>query len=114
MKPWLFALGIPVMTIMLGTIAEAQNYPWCAQYSGGNDGGMNCGFVSFDQCMATVRGMVDFVSRIIHTSRRPDRSRRQGLQDALAIERIADHDLRSGSQLKRSHQRIGSLFLYGF
>jgi hypothetical protein len=38
MKTWLFALGIPVVIIILGTIAEAQNYPWCAQYSGGDDG----------------------------------------------------------------------------
>ena len=61
MKSLLFALGILTATTMLGTIAEAQNYPWCAQYSGGVDGGgMNCGFISFDQCMATVRGMGGF------------------------------------------------------
>jgi hypothetical protein len=60
MKPWLLAIGIPVAIIILGTIAEAQNYPWCAQYSGSDDGGMNCGFVSFDQCMATVRGIGGF------------------------------------------------------
>ncbi len=40
--------------------AEAQNYPWCAQYSGKMGGAMNCGFVSFDQCMLTVRGMGGF------------------------------------------------------
>ncbi len=40
--------------------AQAQNYPWCAQYSGDMGGAMNCGFVSFDQCMATVRGMGGF------------------------------------------------------
>jgi hypothetical protein len=28
---------------------------WCAQYGGGN-GGTNCGFYSFDQCMAAVSG----------------------------------------------------------
>jgi hypothetical protein len=43
-----------------GTRAEAQNYPWCAQYSGTMGGSMNCGFVSFDQCMMTVRGMGGF------------------------------------------------------
>lgn len=39
--------------------AAAIEYPWCAQYSGGEDGGggRNCGFVSFEQCMQTVRGM---------------------------------------------------------
>lgn len=32
-------------------------YPWCGYY-GGRDGGSapNCGFVSFQQCMATVSG----------------------------------------------------------
>jgi hypothetical protein len=38
--------------------AAAAEYPWCAQYSGQDgDGGKNCGFVSWEQCMQTVRGM---------------------------------------------------------
>jgi hypothetical protein len=38
--------------------AEAQNYPWCAYYSSGDDGGgTNCGFITFEQCMATARGL---------------------------------------------------------
>jgi Protein of unknown function (DUF3551) len=45
----------------LGTPAQAQNYPWCAQYSGRALGGaQNCGFVSFAQCMATVSGIGGF------------------------------------------------------
>ena len=34
-------------------------YPWCAQYGGGRDGigSVVCSFVSYGQCMATVRGM---------------------------------------------------------
>jgi len=33
-------------------------YPWCANYSGrGMGGAQNCGFVSFNQCLATVRGV---------------------------------------------------------
>jgi hypothetical protein len=29
--------------------AEAQNYPWCAYYSSGDDGGgTNCGFITFN------------------------------------------------------------------
>lgn len=36
---------------------SAIEYPWCAQYSGGEDsGGRNCGFVSYEQCMMTARG----------------------------------------------------------
>jgi len=39
--------------------AAAIEYPWCAQYSGGEDGGggRNCGFSTWEQCMETVRGM---------------------------------------------------------
>lgn len=41
--------------------AAAIEYPWCAQYSGEEgDGGRNCGFVSREQCMETVRGMGGF------------------------------------------------------
>src|SRR5262249_29049382 len=36
----------------------AQNYPWCAIYSGGTGGGgTNCGFTTFEQCMETARGL---------------------------------------------------------
>jgi Protein of unknown function (DUF3551) len=46
---------------MTGTHAEAQNYPWCAQYSGGSmGGGMNCGFTTFQQCLDTVKGIGGF------------------------------------------------------
>jgi Protein of unknown function (DUF3551) len=31
-------------------------YPWCAQYNGGRGGGRNCGFWTYQQCMATVSG----------------------------------------------------------
>ena len=56
-KLLLSAVAILGTTSMLGTSAQARNYPWCAQYCGG---GLNCGFVSFAQCMATVRGMGGF------------------------------------------------------
>jgi hypothetical protein len=37
--------------------AAANEYPWCAQYSSRGGGSRNCGFVSWEQCMQTVRGM---------------------------------------------------------
>ena len=40
--------------------AAANEYPWCAQYGGRGGGGRNCGFVSWEQCMQTVRGMGGF------------------------------------------------------
>jgi hypothetical protein len=40
----------------LAAPATAQaNYRWCSNFADGF-GGTNCGFVSYEQCMATVRG----------------------------------------------------------
>ncbi len=60
-----FAFAILVVTLAFGSRAEAQNYPWCAYYSGGDGGGggTNCGFTSFEQCMATVSGVGGFCDR---------------------------------------------------
>jgi hypothetical protein len=60
MKLLLSVVAILAATSMLGASAQAQNYPWCAQYCGG---GLNCGFVSFEQCMDTVRGIGGFCIR---------------------------------------------------
>jgi hypothetical protein len=57
MKLLLFLLGLGVALLSSGTRAEAQNYPWCAIYGGFDDGGTNCGFTTFQQCMDTARGM---------------------------------------------------------
>jgi len=36
-------------------------YPWCAQYSGGRNGGAsNCGFLTRQQCMETISGIGGF------------------------------------------------------
>jgi hypothetical protein len=39
--------------------AAQNNYPWCSNFADGF-GGTNCGFVSYEQCMATVRGSGGF------------------------------------------------------
>jgi hypothetical protein len=57
MRNFLGGLTATVLILLIpGDIATAQNYPWCAQY-GWRDGGRNCGFVSWRQCMATVSGI---------------------------------------------------------
>jgi len=64
MKTILSALAILAAMPALSTAVRAQNNPWCAQYSGGPLGGaMNCGFVSFQQCLATVSGIGGFCVR---------------------------------------------------
>jgi hypothetical protein len=55
------ALGLLLVSAAVGP-ASAQNYPWCAQYGSGfgGNGGRNCGFSTFQQCMATVSGIGGF------------------------------------------------------
>jgi hypothetical protein len=48
------AIAIPLLLLMEMDGAAAQNYAWCAEAIKG--GGRNCGFVSWEQCMATVSG----------------------------------------------------------
>jgi hypothetical protein len=77
MKSFLSAAAVLAAISVLGTPARAQNYPWCAQYSGGALGGaMNCGFISFHQCLATVRGIGGFCVR--NTLYRPPADRIAG------------------------------------
>ena len=57
MRLLLLMLGISVCVVGIGTRAEAQNYPWCAYYSGRSGGSTNCGFTTFEQCMETARGL---------------------------------------------------------
>jgi hypothetical protein len=65
MKALLFAAGLAVAASALPSGAQAQNYPWCAVYGGGRDGGggQNCGFTTFEQCLATLSGMGGFCNR---------------------------------------------------
>jgi hypothetical protein len=58
MKLGLATIGICAILSAFGTHADAQNYPWCANYgSPAGDGGTNCGFTTFQQCLATVSGI---------------------------------------------------------
>jgi hypothetical protein len=62
MRFLLFVLAIFFLTAGIVTQAEAQNYPWCA-YGGRGGGGTNCGFTTFEQCLATVSGIGGFCDR---------------------------------------------------
>jgi len=54
---------ISTTTVLNTTSAKAQNYPWCAQYSDGSGGAMNCGFATFQQCLADVSGVGGFCTQ---------------------------------------------------
>jgi hypothetical protein len=63
---WLPALKVAVALGTLAGTAElsataaradwARPAPWCANL-GGRDGGWDCGYYTFEQCMATARGL---------------------------------------------------------
>jgi len=43
-----------VLAALAAPAAAQNNYPWCANFADG--AGINCGFSSYEQCMATARG----------------------------------------------------------
>jgi hypothetical protein len=49
------AIATLTLAASVKTSEAAIIYPWCA-HLGGRSGGMNCGFVSYAQCMASVQG----------------------------------------------------------
>ena len=55
-------LGILALLILACTSqpAAAYEYPWCAHYSGDDGAGVNCGFMSLEQCRWTVSGAGGF------------------------------------------------------
>ncbi len=58
---WLFAGTVVLATIAPATMptapAHADQYKWCAVYGGfRGDGGKNCGFVTYQQCLETISG----------------------------------------------------------
>jgi Protein of unknown function (DUF3551) len=77
----LFALAaLAALDVFTPSAGQAEPYPWCAAYSGGRGGGRNCGFVSYAQCMDTVRGIGGFCEQnLFYTGRaeqRPKRTRK--------------------------------------
>jgi hypothetical protein len=52
---------LTALTLFTPSTDQAEPYPWCGQYSGGSmGGGRNCGFVTLEQCRATVSGIGGF------------------------------------------------------
>ncbi len=50
------AVGFATSCFFAVGVVSADPYKWCAQY-GGRGGGTNCGFVTLEQCRATISGM---------------------------------------------------------
>ena len=49
--------GIAALAALVPASSHADPYRWCAQYGGRGGGGSNCGFVTLQQCQATVSGI---------------------------------------------------------
>jgi hypothetical protein len=68
MRMWRFGmavlamLALPVAATVSARAYERpyDPYPWCAVYSGDMGGASNCGFLTWQQCMATVSGVGGF------------------------------------------------------
>ena len=57
------ALAVPTLFAPSTALAYEMPYdpyPWCAVYSGDGGGGTNCGFLTIEQCRATVSGIGGF------------------------------------------------------
>jgi hypothetical protein len=62
MKAFLFTCTVLLGVTGTGMRVDAQNYPWCAYYTVGDEA-RNCGFVTYEQCMANVRGIGGYCAR---------------------------------------------------
>ena len=60
---FLAALALPAVLLPASGLAYEMPYdpyPWCAVYSGDAGGASNCGFLTIEQCRATVSGIGGF------------------------------------------------------
>ena len=56
-----FVIALSLASSFAAGPATADPYKWCAHYGLGDAGGAsNCGFVTLDQCQATVSGIGGF------------------------------------------------------
>ena len=53
--------------------------PWCA-YLGGRDGGYDCAYYNFEQCMETARGLGNTCARNPYALHAPDQRARRSRQ----------------------------------
>jgi hypothetical protein len=53
----IIAIAVVTFATLSLHASSAQAAPWCAHYGGRLGGSTNCGFYSFQQCMATISGI---------------------------------------------------------
>jgi hypothetical protein len=58
MRSGIIVLATIAAAMMATSAAHADQYKWCAVYAGGRgDGGTNCGFITYKQCLDTISGI---------------------------------------------------------
>jgi hypothetical protein len=61
MRAVILPVVLAALLSLVPGVGQAAPYKWCAQYGGfWGGGGRNCGFVTYQQCMATVSGIGGF------------------------------------------------------
>lgn len=71
---------IAVPTLLIQAPANAlpyDPYPWCANYGGDASGASNCGFLTLEQCRATVSGIGGFCEHNQFYNPRPGATRQR-------------------------------------
>jgi len=79
-------LGVFAAIVWVEKPAEAQNGAWCAYRDGDGGGARNCGFATFEQCLANVRGVGGNCGPSSYPSLPENRRRRLGTRGVILIE----------------------------
>jgi hypothetical protein len=61
MRTFWILLALAGGAVSIGASAQAQNYPWCSNFADG--AGVNCGFSTYEQCVATSQGSGGYCTR---------------------------------------------------
>ena len=58
MRSGIIVLATIAAAMMVTSAAHADQYKWCAVYAGNRgNGGTNCGFITYKQCLDTISGI---------------------------------------------------------
>jgi hypothetical protein len=68
-------IGLSGLAGFAAAPAQADPYPWCAEYGGGDDGGStSCYFMTLQQCRESVSGVGGFCRRNLFYDGQPVRT----------------------------------------
>src|SRR4051812_17462069 len=86
-----------VMMLTLSLLGDTAHAEWCAAY---RNGGNNCGFQTFQQCMAAVSGVGGFCNASPYSSSQ----RTEHHETASRTTRVRKREVKQEPRPKRVHQ----------